>query len=531
MLIYPRNFGFHINTSCVLWQSGIYVVHTPKIVALKWHFLWSQFATHEYKWYFNSLFQPSWLAFFFFSFLISLSSASKSKHSSSWAALSSPAEALATAPEPVPGLGTSARGCVTLAAPHPARRPPLPPGARALPELRWAFEPPPAQGRMLVHPLPRAQTEPSGICPPWAGWRRSVAGSAEHAGLQPPITAMAGPAPAPLGGNRGRRCSCLRWQLSPSPLPASAQIPREGQARTCSDWGEASNSPLPRLLFPAVFISSGCSCGFEHLMERNVSTWVFPGPPVCQCRPSWGVGANLGAEVVIYFPFLCFSQPLAVPAPGCACTPPSSLTFPPHRWFSMFSQRRSDTEHHAWQLLRRGSEQQERWWDGWAKGQSCLAGNKEHKSPVVGEHCQQHCEARMAQRRKREKDKKQSEQLGHFASPKPSPLPPHTCSLAWKHVPQNCFCNRLQIVSGCPEVQPLSPVPWWEEQLRYECCRCSESSSMEPVTASTRRIVAKAADAVKEKSCVTVLEGLKKFIGGKQKKWGHGILQNFIEVE
>jgi len=49
---------------------------------------------------------------------------------------------------------------------------------------------------------------------------------------------------------------------------------------------------------------------------------------------------------------------------------------------------------------------------------------------VVGEHCQQHCEARMAQRRKREKDKKQSEQLGHFASPKPSPLPPHTCSLA-----------------------------------------------------------------------------------------------------
>jgi len=41
---------------------------------------------------------------------------------------------------------------------------------------------------------------------------------------------------------------------------------------------------------------------------------------------------------------------------------------------------------------------------------------------------------------------------------------------------------------------------------------------MEPVTASTRRIVAKAADAVKEKSCVTVLEGLKKFIGGKQKK-------------
>lgn len=46
----------------------------------------------------------------------------------------------------------------------------------------------------------------------------------------------------------------------------------------------------------------------------------------------------------------------------------------------------------------------------------------------------------------------------------------------------------------------------------------SESSSMQPATILARGIIAKPAEAVKERSCVGVLEGLKKFTREKKKK-------------
>lgn len=45
----------------------------------------------------------------------------------------------------------------------------------------------------------------------------------------------------------------------------------------------------------------------------------------------------------------------------------------------------------------------------------------------------------------------------------------------------------------------------------------SESSSMQPATILARGIIAKPVEVVKEKSCVRVLEGLKKFTGDKKK--------------
>lgn len=54
------------------------------------------------------------------------------------------------------------------------------------------------------------------------------------------------------------------------------------------------------------------------------------------------------------------------------------------------------------------------------------------------------------------------------------------------------------------------------EEKGSEWCRRSESSSIQPVTILMRRIIAKAAEAVKDKSYVRELEGLKKFIGQKK---------------
>lgn len=308
-------------------------------------------------------------------FLISLSYASKSKHSSMWAVVSPLKETLENAPEPVPSPGASARGCVVLTVQAGGCLPEESPGAAlpgisrfhakalALPEAHWALERPPAQGGLLVHTLPRShlcwpsrakssraelsQAKPSGVSLPWAGWGSVAGSSTERNPLQASITTTAGSTPA-SSWERIRICaapaSTGSWALLPTcvgPNPPE----RASENMQWLKWRERFT--IPQAPVPGCVHLLGVLMWFWTPCGEEQATSVFSDPPMCQCRPFQGMKRNLGAEVVIFFPFLCFPQPQAVPALRCACTPPSSLIFPPHCQSSMFSQGRSERKHHT----------------------------------------------------------------------------------------------------------------------------------------------------------------------------------------
>lgn len=101
-----------------------------------------------------------------------------------------------------------------------------------------------------------------------------------------------------------------------------------------------------------MFISSRCSCGFEHLMERNRALRCSPGLLRASAVISEVARHNLGAEAVIFFLFLCFSQPLAAPALRCACIPSAPSPSPPRCQSSVFAQRRHEVKESCMGCLR-----------------------------------------------------------------------------------------------------------------------------------------------------------------------------------
>lgn len=215
-----------------------------------------------------------------------------------------------------------------------------------------------------------------------------------------------------------------------------------------------------------------------------LQTSCVPAPALLRHKAqSWSGNCNLFFSPLL-LPASRHALPWDVPAPLPDPSPSCLTASPPS--FPGEEEWNKAPHSPAWDVCTHvrlataamGDRQRGWWWDEWRKSQSFGAGNKE-KIPVVGEHCEQHHEAQMAQlKREREEIVRTAREISF-----PQPLTLRSLYLkthSQQPFPQsssNCFWTPWgSDFESCFSVRSRAQV--W--------CRCSESSNIQPVSCILR---------------------------------------------